>query len=129
MANNHRFSCTKWKNNKRRIPSSQYHEDIRPEGSKYFSVFDFPSGFHQIPMYEFDAQKTAFSTPHGHHYFDRIPFELKNALCSKKSWINIRITGNRHVYLDDIVIYASLTEYHSKFNKLVEQLRQMNLQL
>jgi len=34
-------------------------------GAKYFNVFDLASGFHQIPMHEFDAQKTAFSTLHG----------------------------------------------------------------
>jgi len=40
--------------------------------AKYFSVFDLASIFHQIPMYESDAQKTAFSTSHGHYQLNSI---------------------------------------------------------
>jgi len=47
--------------------------------AKYFSVFDLASGFHQISMDPGDAPKTAFSTPHGHYQFNRMPFGLKNA--------------------------------------------------
>lgn len=31
--------------------------------SYYFSVLDFTSGFHQIPMHPDSREKTAFSTP------------------------------------------------------------------
>jgi hypothetical protein len=46
--------------------------------AKYVNVFDLGSGFHQIPMHDSDAQKTAFSTPHGHYHFNRMPFGLEN---------------------------------------------------
>ena len=45
----------------------------------YFTVIDCVSGFHQIPLDENDAHKTAFSTPSGHFEFVRMPFRLKNA--------------------------------------------------
>jgi len=47
--------------------------------AKYFSVFDLASDFHQIPMHESDAQKTAFSSSYGHYHFNRMPFGLNNA--------------------------------------------------
>jgi len=50
--------------------------------TKYFSVFDFASGFHQISMHESDAPKTAFCTPHEHYQFNLMSFGLKNALAT-----------------------------------------------
>lgn len=47
--------------------------------AKYFSKFDLASGFHQIPMHPDHSPKTAFSTPHGHYEYNRMPFGLKNA--------------------------------------------------
>ena len=47
--------------------------------ARYFSVFDLATGFHYIKMNPKDSYKTAFSTPHGHYEFDRIPFGLKTA--------------------------------------------------
>lgn len=102
--------------------------------AKYFSVFDLASGFHQIPMHEADAPKTAFSTPYGHYEFSRMPFGLKNAPATFQRLMDQVLTGLQgtelFVYLDDIVIYASsLTEHQMKFNKLAERLRKANLKL
>jgi len=47
--------------------------------AKYFNIFDLASGFHQISMHESDAQKKAFSIPHGDYQFNRMPLGLKNA--------------------------------------------------
>lgn len=102
--------------------------------AKYFSIFDLASGFHQIPMSEHDAHKTAFSTPYGHYEFERMPFGLKNAPATFQRLMDRVLSGLQgielFVYLDDIVIYASsLTEHNRKFNKLAERLRNANLRL
>ena len=47
--------------------------------ARYFSVFDLATSFHHIKMDPADSYKTAFSTPHGHYEFDRMPFGLKTA--------------------------------------------------
>ena len=47
--------------------------------AKFFSAFDLSSGFHQIPMDEDSKKYTAFSTPEGYFYYNRMPFGLKNA--------------------------------------------------
>jgi len=100
--------------------------------AKYFSTFDLASGFHQIPMHASDAQKTAFSTPHGHYQFNQMPFELKNAPVTFQRLMDQVLSGlqgnDMFVYLDNIVIYAtSLTEHQIKFHKFAERLRQANL--
>jgi len=102
--------------------------------AKYFSVFDLASGFHQIPMHESDAPKTAFSTPYGHYHFKRMPFGLKNAPATFQRLMDQVLSGLQgtelFVYLDDIVLYASsLREHEIKFNKLAERLRKANLRL
>jgi len=102
--------------------------------AKYFSVFDLASGFHQIPMHEPDAPKTAFSTPYGHYHFKRMPFGLKNAPATFQRLMDQALAGLQgtevFVYLDDIVLYASsLKEHEIKFNKLAERLRKANLKL
>jgi hypothetical protein len=102
--------------------------------AQYFSVFDLASGFHQIPMHESDAQKTAFSTPHGHYQFNIMPFGLKNIPATFQTLMDQVLSGlqgtDMFVYLDDIVQYASsMTEYQLKFNKLAERLRKANLKL
>ena len=81
-----------------------------------------------------DKQKTAFTTPHGHYEFNRMPFGLKNAPATFHRLIDLALTGLQgtelFIYLDDIVIYSrSLVEHASKFKRLAERLRQSNLTL
>jgi hypothetical protein len=62
-------------------------------------------------MHESDAQKTAFSTPHGHYHFNRMPFSLKNSPATFERLMGQVLSGlqgtDMFVYLDDIVLYAS----------------------
>jgi len=135
MENGDRFPRTKQKNDRRCVPLPNITEILDQLGNaKYFSIFDLASGFHQIPMHESDAQKTAFSTPHGHYQFNRMPFGLKNAPATFQRLMDQILSGlqgnDMFVYLDDIVIYAaSLTEHRIKFHKFAERLRQANLKL
>ncbi|KAL6416637.1 hypothetical protein ACFW04_013288 [Cataglyphis niger] len=85
-------------------------------------------------MHESHAGKTAFSTPHGHYEFNRMPFDLKNAPATFQRLMDQVLSGLQgselFVYLDDIVLYASsLKEHEVKFNKLAERLRRANLKL
>lgn len=76
--------------------------------STYFTTLDLYSGFHLIKMSEKDIPKTAFSTPIG----------LKNAPSTFQRVMNTALAGLQgnqcFVYLDDIVIYASTIEEHTK---------------
>ena len=102
--------------------------------AKYFSVFDLATGFHHTKMDPKDSHKTAFSTPHGHYEFDRIPFGLKTAQATFQRLMDLTLTGligtGLFVYLDGIVIYANTLEEHEiKLNNLAERLRKANLHL
>jgi len=56
MENGYRFSCIKLITIG--VPTSQITKILdQLESAKYFSVFDFASGFSQIPMHESDVQK------------------------------------------------------------------------
>ena len=48
-------------------------------GHGMLSFLDAFSGYHQIPMYPPDAEKTTFITPRGLFCYNVMPFGLKNA--------------------------------------------------
>lgn len=102
--------------------------------SKYFSVIDLTSGFHQIEMSPKDASKTAFSTPTGHYQFKRMPFGLKNSPASFQRLMNTVLAGIQNikcfVYLDDIVVFADNLENHNKkLKEIFSRLSQFNLKI
>ena len=47
-------------------------------GHGMLSFLDAFSGYHQIPMYPPDVEKTSFITPHGLFCYNVMPFGLKN---------------------------------------------------
>lgn len=103
-------------------------------GAKYFSTLDLASGFHQIPVDPISKAKTAFSTPHGHYEFNRMPFGLKNAPATFQRVMDLVLSGLQgielFVYMDDIVIYAdSLEEHARKLRTLLARLQNSGLTL
>lgn len=102
--------------------------------AKYFTTLDLASGFHQIAMDNNDAHKTAFSTPHGHYQYKRMPFGLKKAPAIFQRLMDCILAGLQgnelFVYLDDIVIYARTLEEHAKkFSRLIQRIKEANLKL
>ncbi|KAM0729433.1 Retrovirus-related Pol polyprotein from transposon 297 [Formica fusca] len=102
--------------------------------AKCFTTLDLASGYHQIPMEEGDKCKTAFSTPHGHYEYNRMPFGLKNAPATFQRLMNSILIGIQGikclVYLDDIVIYgASLQDHNKRLIEVLRRLRENNLKL
>ncbi|XP_046141430.1 uncharacterized protein LOC123987739 [Osmia bicornis bicornis] len=101
-------------------------------GAKYFSIFDLANGFHQIEMNPKDRQKTAFTTPHGHFEFVRMPFGLKNAPPTFQRVMNRVTSGleNVLVFIDDMIVFSSsLREHEIKVKKLFDRLREYGLTL
>lgn len=85
-------------------------------GSKYFSVMDLASGFHQIPMKEEDIEKTAFVAPWGLYEYLRMPFGLKGAPFTCQRAVDAVINDAKYdyalVYMDDCVVYSKTFHEH-----------------
>ena len=47
-------------------------------GHGMLSFLDPLSGYHEIPKYPLDVEKTSFITPHGLFCYNAMPFRLKN---------------------------------------------------
>ena len=95
---------------------------------------DLASGYHQIEMHPKDAQKTAFSVPHGHYEFTRMPFGLKNAPSTFQRPMNTILSGLQGtrclVYLEDIIIFAdSLESHNKKLLDIFKRLRESGLKI
>ncbi|KAH7697545.1 Gap-Pol polyprotein-like protein [Aphelenchoides avenae] len=81
-------------------------------GKRYYSNFDFQSGFHQIPVKPEHVERTAFATFLGLFEFLRMPFGLCSAPATfQRVMESMRreLTAAFFIYLDDVVL-ASLTE-------------------
>jgi hypothetical protein len=96
--------------------------------AKYFSKVDVQDAYYRIRIKEGDEWKTAFRTRYGHFEYTVMPFGLTNAPASFQNYIHIALSGYLDVfcvaYLDDILIFSSDRESHTKHVRLVlERLR------
>ena len=100
--------------------------------SKHFAVFDFTSGYWQIPMHPSDRHKTAVVTPKGLYEFTRMPFGLRNAAQTFQRMMNhfIQDLPNCMAYIDDIIIHAPTQADLIKFTRqMLVKCRQWKLHL
>jgi hypothetical protein len=80
-------------------------------GSKFFSVLDRESGYHQVEILEQHNERTAFSVgPLGFLEFNRMPFGLTNAPATYQRLTenclanyNLKICC---IFIDDIIVFG-----------------------
>ena len=77
-------------------------------GHGMLSFLDAFSGYHQIPMYSPNAEKTAFITPHGLFCYNVMPFGLKNAEATYQRLVTKMfrplLDKTMEVYIDDMLV-------------------------
>ena len=103
-------------------------------GSCFFTTIDLKQSYHQVAMWQPDADKTAFITRSGMFRFKTMPFGLCNAGATFQRLMDLVLTGlNLEIclaYLDDIIIYSSTPEEHlNRLEQVLERLQQANLKL
>ena len=77
-------------------------------GHDMLSFLDAFSGYHRIPMYPPDAEKTSFITPHGLYCYNVMPFGLKNVGATYQRLVTKMfrplLGKTMEVYIDDMLI-------------------------
>lgn len=111
-------------------------EDIfdRLGKTKFFSVMDLQSGFHQIPLDENSRAATAFSTENGFYQWTVLPFGLCIAPSSFSRMMSIAFSGlspdHAFIYMDDIIVIGDTESTHLKNLKAVfENCDKFNLKI
>lgn len=86
-------------------------------GHDMLSFIDAFSSYHQIPMFEWDDEKTSFVTPHGLYCYKVMPFGLKNAGATyqrlMRKIFKPLIGCIVEVYIDDIVVKSKGRSEHA----------------
>ena len=104
-------------------------------GSKYFTVLDMKSGYHQVDVLEEHKCRTAFTVgPLGLWEFNRLPFGLSNAPATYQRLmeqclgdLNMKICA---IYLADLIIFSSTLEEHlERLDMVLQRLKECNLKL
>ena len=94
-------------------------------GSKYFTVLDMKSGYHQVEVFEEHKCRTAFTVgPLGFWEFNRLAFGLNNSPATYQRLmeqclgdLNIKISA---IYVNDLIIFSdSLEEHLNRLDKVL----------
>src|SRR6187397_537040 len=85
-------------------------------GDALMSFMDAYSGFHQIPLWKTDQEKTTFVTDQGLFCYTMMSFGLKNAPATFQRMINTvfinQIRRNVEAYIDDMIVKSKLQTDH-----------------
>ena len=86
-------------------------------GHGMLSFLDSFSGYHQIPMYPLDEEKTSFTTPHGLFCYNVMPFGLKNVGATYQRLVTKMfrplLGKTMKVYIDDMLIKSKERSDHA----------------
>lgn len=101
-------------------------------GGKLFVAVDLFRGYHQIPIAENSRKFTAFSTPHGHFEFLKMPFGLSNGSAVFQRMIDMVIAPLKSMgfvaYLDDVTFGGKdIEEVMQKLEIFLEKLSEHGL--
>lgn len=103
-------------------------------GHALMSFMDAYSGFHQIPLWLADQEKTTFVTEQGLYCYTVMPFGLKNAPATFQRLVNNvfqqQLGRNIEAYIDDMIVKSKMKDDHlGDLKETFETLRQFRLKL
>ncbi|CAF1539566.1 unnamed protein product [Adineta ricciae] len=101
--------------------------------AKYYTKFDFKSGYFQVPLVKEDRPKTAFSTRDNHYQFTVLPQGITNGPATFQRIINHILGPTRWkyalAYIDHVIIYSTTFDEHvTHLNEICQILRNVKLQ-
>ena len=103
-------------------------------GHGMLSLLDAFSGYHQIPMYLPNAEKTAFINPRGLFCYNVMPFGLKNVGATFQRLVTKMfrplLGKTMEVYIDDMLVKSKQRPDHvTHFQEAFELLRAYDIKL
>nr|XP_021851941.1 uncharacterized protein LOC110791498 [Spinacia oleracea] len=103
-------------------------------GHALMSFMDAYSGFHQIPLWPDDQEKTSFVNEQGLYCYKVMPFGLKNAPATFQRLVNTvfscQLGRNIEAYIDDMIVKSKQREEHlADLRETFETLRKYQMRL
>ncbi|XP_021844901.2 uncharacterized protein [Spinacia oleracea] len=103
-------------------------------GHAMMSFMDAYSGFHQIPLWPEDQEKTSFVTEQGLYCYKVMPFGLKNAPATFQRLVNTifsnQLGRNIKAYIDDMIVKSKQREERlADLRETFETLRKYQMRL